>query len=87
MPILATSDSSNNTTEKYADRIQQVTSPKGIKAWLVEDHSIPLMALQFAFKGGSTQDPKGKEGLPNFLTSVLDEGAGDIKSKGISGSA
>ncbi len=66
---------------KYADRIQQVTSPKGIKAWLVEDHSIPLMALQFAFKGGSTQDPKGREGLANFLTAMLDEGAGDIKSK------
>ena len=68
-------------TDKYADRIQQVVSPKGIKAWLVEDHSIPLMALQFAFKGGSTQDPKGKDGLANFLTSMLDEGAGDIKSK------
>ena len=66
---------------KYADRIQQVTSPKGIKAWLVEDHSIPMMALQFAFEGGSSQDPKGKEGLANFLTAMLDEGAGDIKSK------
>ncbi len=69
------------TTGKYADRIQQVTSPGGIKAWLVEDHSIPLMAMQFAFKGGSTQDPKGKEGLANFLTAMLDEGAGDISSK------
>jgi len=66
---------------KYADRIQQVTSPKGIRAWLVEDHSIPLMAMQFAFKGGSSQDPEGKAGLANFLTSMLDEGAGDIKSK------
>ncbi len=67
--------------EKYADRIQQVTSPKGITAWLVEDHSIPLMALQFAFTGGSVQDPPGKEGLAHFLTTMLDEGAGDITSK------
>ena len=66
---------------KYADRIQQVVSPNGIKAWLVEDHSIPLMAMQFGFKGGSTQDPKGKEGLADFLTAMLDEGAGDITSK------
>jgi zinc protease len=76
-----TSGSSNKDTGKYADRIQQVVSAKGIKAWLVEDHSIPLMALQFAFKGGSTQDPDGKEGIANFLTAMLDEGAGDIGSK------
>lgn len=69
------------TADKYADRIQQVVSPNGIKAWLVEDHSIPLMAMQFAFNGGSTQDPEGKEGLANFLTAMLDEGAGDISSK------
>ena len=66
---------------KYADRIQQVVSPGGIEAWLVEDHSIPLMAMQFGFKGGATQDPKGKEGLADFLTAMLDEGAGDIGSK------
>ena len=67
--------------ERYADRIQQVESPKGVKAWLVEEHGVPLIALQFAFVGGSTQDPKGKEGLAYFLTSMLDEGAGDITSK------
>ncbi|MBO0903876.1 M16 family metallopeptidase [Jiella sonneratiae] len=61
--------------------IQEVTSPGGIKALLVEDHSNPLIAVNFAFKGGgSTQDPAGKEGLANLLTGLLDEGAGDIKS-------
>ncbi len=73
--------SSAKPSQKYADRIQQVVSPKGIKAWLVEDHSIPLMAMQFGFKGGSTQDPKGKEGVADFLTAMLDEGAGEIGSK------
>lgn len=61
--------------------IQEVVSPGGIKALLVEDHSNPLIAVNFAFKGGgSTQDPEGKEGLANLLTGLLDEGAGDIKS-------
>lgn len=69
-----------SVSDKYADRIQQVVSPKGIKAWLVEEHSVPLLALRFAFVGGSTQDPEGKEGLAHFLTTMLDEGAGDIKS-------
>ena len=78
---IAAKSTETQNASKYADRIQQVTSSKGIKAWLIEDHSVPLMAMQFAFVGGSTQDPEGKEGLANFLTSMLDEGAGDIKSK------
>ena len=62
-------------------KIQEIKSPGGIKAWLVEEHSVPLVALRFAFEGGSSQDPAGKEGLANFLSGMLDEGAGDLNSK------
>ncbi|MBS0241497.1 MAG: insulinase family protein [Proteobacteria bacterium] len=61
--------------------IQEVKSPGGISAWLVEEHSVPLMALRFVFDGGSSQDPQGKEGLANFLTAMMDEGAGDLDSQ------
>lgn len=61
-------------------QFQQVTSPKGIKAWLMEDHSLPLLTIRFAFEGGTTQDPAGKEGLANLMTALFDEGAGDIES-------
>lgn len=64
----------------HAMNIQSVKSPGGIEAWLVEEHSVPLLALRFAFEGGNAQDPAGKEGLSNFLTAMLDEGAGDLKS-------
>ncbi|MEX6506139.1 M16 family metallopeptidase [Jiella sp. M17.18] len=61
--------------------IQEVTSPGGITALLVEDHTNPLISMKFAFKGaGSTQDPEGKAGLANLMSGLLDEGAGDIKS-------
>lgn len=60
--------------------IQTFKTDTGIEAWLVEDHSVPLITLRFAFEGGSSQDPVGKEGLANFLTSMLDEGAGSLKS-------
>jgi zinc protease len=60
--------------------IKQVKSPGGISAWLVEDHNVPLLALQFAFTGGNAQDPQGKEGLANFLTAMMDEGAGELDS-------
>ena len=64
-----------------AMQIQKVVSPKGIVAWLVEEHTLPLLAIQFGFEGGSAQDPAGKEGLAFFTSGMLDEGAGDIDSQ------
>lgn len=61
-----------------AMQIKSVKSPGGIEAWLVEDHSNPMMAMRFSFEGGSAQDPSGKEGLSNFVSSMLDEGAGKL---------
>ena len=61
-------------------RIQEVKSDKGITAWLVEDYSVPIIAIKFRFDGGSTQDPAGKEGLANLMTGLFDEGAGELDS-------
>ncbi|MEP2706969.1 MAG: pitrilysin family protein [Roseibium sp.] len=61
--------------------IQKVVSPEGIEAWLVEDHTVPIIALNFSFEGGSAQDPNGKEGLTRLLAATLDEGAGDLTSE------
>lgn len=61
--------------------IQKVVSPKGIEAWLVEDHTLPMLALQFGFKGGASQDPVDKTGLAYFVSGMLDEGAGELKSQ------
>jgi zinc protease len=65
----------------HAMKIETVKSPGGIEAWLVEEHSVPMMAMRFAFEGGSSQDPAGKEGVANFLTAMLDEGAGELASR------
>ncbi|MBB3237774.1 M16 family metallopeptidase [Phyllobacterium endophyticum] len=64
----------------YAVEIKEVVSPKGIKAWLVQDDFVPLISMRFTFKGGSSQDPDGKEGLANLMTGLFDEGAGDLTS-------
>lgn len=61
-----------------AMKIQQVKSPGGIEAWLVEERKVPLMAMRFLFEGGSSQDLPGREGTANFLSAMLDEGAGDL---------
>ncbi|TIP92822.1 MAG: insulinase family protein, partial [Mesorhizobium sp.] len=66
---------------RAAMSIQEVTSSKGITAWLVEDYSVPLVAIRFVFDGGATQDPAGKEGLANLMSGLFDEGAGNLDSE------
>ena len=64
-----------------ATEIQRVVSPGGIEAWLVEEPSVPLVAMDFAFRGGASQDPADKAGVANFVASTIDEGAGDLDSR------
>ncbi|MFT7144908.1 MAG: zinc protease, partial [bacterium] len=65
-----------------AVEIQQVVSPKlGIKAYLVESSSLPMVNIQVAFRNGSAFDPKGQGGLSNLTSSLFDEGAADKNSK------
>lgn len=66
---------------RAAVTIQEVKSPGGVTAWLVEDYTVPIITIRFAFEGGSTQDPKGKEGLANLMSGLLDEGAADLDSE------
>lgn len=56
--------------------IKEVISPKGIKAWLVEDHSIPVVSINASFDGGSLLDPAGKEGLALITSAMMTQGAG-----------
>lgn len=64
-----------------AIEVQRVVSPGGIEAWLVEDHSNPIISLDMAFRGGAALDPVGKEGLANLVSGLIDEGAGDLDSQ------
>ena len=62
--------------------IQEVTSPGGIKAWLVEEHGIPFTALELRFKGGTSLDRPNKRGEVNLMTALIEEGAGSLDSQG-----
>jgi zinc protease len=65
----------------HATSIQRVVSPLGIEAWLVQEPSLPLVALNFAFVGGTTQDPTDKPGVAYMVSSLLDDGAGELDTK------
>ena len=58
--------------------IEKVVSPAGIEAWLVREQTVPLVALNYAFHGGSSQDEAEKSGAANLAADLLDEGAGDL---------
>ena len=68
-----------------AIEVQRVISPGGIEAWLVEDHSNPIISLDLAFRGGAALDPAGKEGLANLVSALIDEGAGGLDSQAFQG--
>lgn len=61
--------------------IQEVTSPGGIKAWLVEDHSIPFTALELRFRGGTSLDAPGKRGATYLMAGLLEEGSGEMQAQ------
>lgn len=61
--------------------IQKITSAKGLSAWLVEDHSIPVISMEIGFTYGSAQDPEMLSGLSTLLSNTLDEGAGELVAK------
>ena len=62
--------------------IQEVTSPGGLKAWLVEEHSLPFMALEIRFRGGASLDAPGKRGATNLMAALIEEGAGELDARG-----
>ncbi|MEJ5219722.1 pitrilysin family protein [Cognatishimia sp. D5M38] len=61
--------------------IKEVTSPGGITAWLVEEPSIPFVALELRFRGGGTLDLPGKRGATNLMVGLLEEGTGDMDAR------
>lgn len=63
-----------------ASEIEEFTTPGGIEVWLVNEPSIPIVALEVSFKGGTSLDLPGKEGATYLMTGLLEEGAGDLNA-------
>jgi zinc protease len=62
----------------FAFEAKEVVSPKGIKVWFVEDHTLPLIAMNYSMQGGASSDPPDKDGLAYFLSTMLNEGTADM---------
>ncbi len=68
-------------TSASAIDIREVTTPLGIKAWLVEDRSAPVVALSFSFAGGTASDPEGQSGVTSLMATLLTDGAGTLDAQ------
>ena len=63
-----------------ASEIEEFTTPGGINVWLVNEPTIPIVALEVSFQGGTSLDPAGKEGATYLMAGLLEEGAGDLSA-------
>ncbi len=62
--------------------IRVLRDTPAIQVWLIQDQSVPVISMQFAFKGqGSRNDPDDKQGLYRLLSNTMDEGAGNLDSQ------
>ena len=41
------------TPASAAAKVQRIVSPGGIEAWFVQDATVPLIAMEYAFSGGA----------------------------------
>jgi len=55
-------------------KVKPFTLKNGVKVYLVEQHSLPLVSMDLNFDGGALTDPKGKEGLASVCMGMLTEG-------------
>jgi zinc protease len=64
-----------------AVEIQEITTPLGVKAWLVQDKTAPVMALSFSFAGGTASEPEGQKGVTSLMAFMLTDGAGRLPAE------
>jgi predicted Zn-dependent peptidase len=48
----------------------------GLNVWLLERHTLPIVAIEIVVPTGAASDPEGKGGLAVMTANMLDEGAG-----------
>ncbi|MFT0890782.1 M16 family metallopeptidase [Pseudochelatococcus sp. G4_1912] len=81
MSLVEPGSQSVTSTSAAPRAVQRVISPGGIEAWLVEEYAVPLIAIDFAFKGGASHDDATQAGASRIFASLLDEGAGPYGSE------
>lgn len=64
-----------------AIEIKEIKTDLGLKVLFVEDDTLPIITMSFAFKSGAAQDGNEKAGALNLMSALLDEGAGSYDAE------
>ncbi len=59
-------------------KIKPFTLKSGIKVFLIEQHTLPIVSIDLNFDGGSRLDPAGKDGLASVCMSLVNEGTASL---------
>jgi len=78
--IFSINQSAFAKTSKVLD-VQKFKTLNNVEVWLVEDHSVPIISLNFSFNGGLALEPANKSGTAKLVSILLDEGAGKLRSQ------
>lgn len=65
--------------------VQETELANGIKVYLAQRDTIPVVNIAFQFDAGYAADAGGKLGLANFTANMLDEGAGRYDALALAG--
>ncbi|RYD92687.1 MAG: insulinase family protein, partial [Sphingomonadales bacterium] len=65
------------TRSSLAD-VQVVTSPGGITAWLVQEDFVPIISMEWTWRGGASIEPVDRRGIGWILAYMMNEGAGGL---------
>ena len=68
-----------------AASVEEVVSPGGIRAYLLHEPAVPMLAVSFLFKGGAQYERADEAGLARMTAALLDEGAGEMDSQAFRG--
>jgi zinc protease len=55
-------------------KMKPFTLKSGVKVFLVEQHTLPIVSAELNFDGGAVSDPDGKEGLASVCMAMMTEG-------------
>jgi len=58
--------------------VQVVTSPGGITAWLVQESFVPIISMEWTWRGGASIEPADRRGIGWILAYMMNEGAGEL---------
>jgi zinc protease len=76
-PTAATTSAERSRT----DRVEEINTPGGVRAYLIREASLPFLSMAVHFRGGAASDPADRPGLANLVSGLLDEGAGPYDSQ------